>query len=132
MRALLDTHILLWALATPDRLPDGLRRHIADKRNEILFSAASIWDIAVKSGLGRADFQADPRLVLDSATASGLVELPVTASATLLVASLPPLHKDPFDRLLVAQALSEPAVLFTADSRLTDYAPDLIRRVRGT
>ncbi len=129
MRILLDTHVLLWALATPERLPDEMRRQIADRSNDVLFSAASIWEIAIKAGLGRDDFKVDPRRVLETAAASGFIELPVAASAALVVADLPPHHKDPFDRLLVAQAMSEPAVLFTADSRLTAYSPDLVQKV---
>jgi PIN domain nuclease of toxin-antitoxin system len=128
MRILLDTHILLWALAEPDRLDEDTRAAIESIDTDVVFSAASIWEIAIKTGLGRADFVADPAEVARAALAAGFAELPVRANAAAALAGLPPLHRDPFDRLLVAQAIVEPAFLYTADPQLAPYS-ELVRRV---
>ena len=96
--------------------------------SEILFSAASIWEIAIKSALGRADFQIAPNVIVAAAIESGFVELPVRAAAAIEVAKLPAHHRDPFDRLLIAQAITEPAMLYTADSRLEVYS-ELVRHI---
>lgn len=122
MRLLLDTHLLLWALATPQRLDAATRGALEDPGNEVLFSAASLWEIAIKAGLGRADFAFDPPQILQAALDTGFVELPVRSAAAVLVAGLPPHHRDPFDRLLVAQAMSEPVRLYTADPLLPPYS----------
>ena len=99
MRLLLDTRLLLWALATPDRLDAATRALVEDPANEVFFSAASIWEIATKAALGRADFDARPDAVAEAARKTGFTELPVRAAAAARVADLPPLHRDPFDRL---------------------------------
>lgn len=122
MRLLLDTHVLLWALGDPARLDSRTRATLEDTANQILFSAASIWEIAIKAGLGRADFGVRPDEVTQAARDAGFQELPVQAEAAARVADLPPLHRDPFDRLLVAQAMAEPARLFTADPLLPPYS----------
>jgi PIN domain nuclease of toxin-antitoxin system len=122
MRLLLDTHLLVWALATPSRLDAATRTLIEDPTTEVLFSAASIWEIAIKAALGRTDFDFRPDAVAEAARATGFIELPVRASAAARVADLPPHHRDPFDRLLVAQALTEPARLYTADPALPPYS----------
>jgi PIN domain nuclease of toxin-antitoxin system len=129
MRLLLDTHLLLWALAEPERLDAATRAVLEDAGNEVLFSAASLWEIAIKSALGRPDFICDPQQVLRAALDTGFVELPVQAAAAVLVAGLPPHHRDPFDRLLVAQAISEPVRLYTADAALPVYS-ELVTLVR--
>lgn len=128
MKVLLDTHVLLWAIIEPKRLGGESRRVLEDPENEVLFSAASIWEIAIKSALGRADFRVPPSEIVASARKTGFAELPVRSDAMLLVATLPAYHRDPFDRLLVAQALAEPAVLYTADAQLEPYS-DLVRRI---
>jgi len=128
MRILLDTHILIWAITTPERLEPPARAAILDAENEILFSAASIWEIAIKAALRRADFVARPEIVTQEALDIGFVELPVRATTAARVADLPLLHRDPFDRLLIAQAIEEPAVLYTADDVLTGYT-DLVQRI---
>jgi PIN domain nuclease of toxin-antitoxin system len=87
-----------------------------------MFSAASIWEIAIKSALGRSDFRVAPARIAEVALESGFVELPVRVPAALRVAALPHHHRDPFDRLLVAQAMCEPAVLYTADPQLAAYS----------
>ena len=128
MRVLLDTHILMWALAEPWRLDGETRATIESCDIEVLFSAASIWEIAIKAGLGHTDFAFDPTEIAGSALDTGFTELPVRAKAAALVAQLPLLHRDPFDRVLVAQAIVEPATLFTADAQLVPYS-ELVRRV---
>jgi len=131
MRVLLDTHILLWALAEPRRLDRETRATIESSDTEVLFSAASIWEIAIKSGLGRSDFAFDAEEIAQAALDTGFTEISVRAKAAALVARLPLLHRDPFDRVLVAQAIVEPAILYTADQQLVPYS-DLVRRVGPT
>jgi PIN domain nuclease of toxin-antitoxin system len=122
MRVLLDTHILLWALGEPGKLPAAARRSIVDPANEILFSAASVWEIAIKAELGRIGFSVGPDAVAQAALDSGIDELPVRAQHAALTARLPRHHRDPFDRLLVAQAMAEPARLLTVDAALRPYS----------
>ena len=128
MRLLLDTHLLLWALGDPDRLDSETRSLIEDAGNDVLFSAASIWEIAIKAGLGRADFAVRPEAVAQAARATGFTEVPVRADVAALVVDLPPHHRDPFDRLLVAQAIAEPAWLYTVDPLLPPYS-ELVKLV---
>ena len=128
MRVLLDTHILLWALIEPGRLSGEVRDVIENPANEVLFSSASIWEIAIKAGLGRAKFAVEPIEIVVAALDSGFVELPVHSAAAVKVATLPHHHRDPFDRLLVAQAMTEPTVLYTADAKLPVYS-ELVQRV---
>lgn len=122
MRLLLDTHVLLWALDAPARLDGMTRDLLEDAANDVLFSAASIWEIAIKARLGRADFTVRPEQVAREARLTGFIELRVSAEAAARVADLPLYHRDPFDRLLVAQAMAEPARLYTADPLLTPYS----------
>jgi PIN domain nuclease of toxin-antitoxin system len=122
MRLLLDTHLLLWALAEPARLSDQVRQIIVDPQSEVLFSAASIWEVAIKTGLGRPGFAVRPERVATEAIARGFVELAVHWRAAAAVADLPLHHKDPFDRIIVAQAMTEPAYLYTVDRKLERYS----------
>jgi PIN domain nuclease of toxin-antitoxin system len=126
VRLLLDTHILIWAVIDPQRISSELRGILEDPSNEVMFSAASIWEIAIKHALGRADFRVSPERVLNAARQSGFHELDVKSDLALQVAFLPLHHRDPFDRLLIAQALSMPAVLLTADAQLCAYS-ELVR-----
>lgn len=128
MRILLDTHLLIWAVADPARLDGKTTDELEDPANEILFSAASIWETAIKYGLSRPDFMHEPNQIARAAQQTGFTELPVHATVAATVATLPPLHRDPFDRLLIAQAMAEPALFYTADADLTAYS-DLVRRV---
>lgn len=128
MRILLDTHVLIWAVAINDRLDAKTADDLEDTANEILFSAASIWEIAIKYRLSRPDFAHEPNQIADAARQIGFVELPVYAAAAAAVAILPARHRDPFDRLLVSQALTEPALLYTADAQLATYS-DLVRPI---
>lgn len=122
MRVLLDTHILLWALTEPKRLSRETRARLEDPEAEILFSAASIWEIAIKAQSGRVSFAVRPGEIAEAAKAAGFLELPVRAEAAALVAELPMHHRDPFDRLLIAQAMSEPARFCTVDKGLVPYS----------
>ncbi len=122
MRLLLDTHILVWALIAPHRLPPETRAILESGDNDVLFSAASVWEMAIKAALGRADFQVSPHTMLNAAVDSGFRELAVKSQVALLAASLPLHHRDPFDRMLVAQAMTESAMLYTADRQLTAYS----------
>ena len=126
MRLLLDTHVLLWALADPRRLPESARDAIEAGDNEILFSAASIWEIAIKSAAAarrvRRRCGDDHRCGARDAFQRACDQREHAAA----IATLPPHHKDPFDRLLIGQALTEPARLITADKALAAYSNDLV------
>ena len=128
MKILLDTHLLLWAAGQPNQLSGAARRLIADSRNDLLFSAASIWEVVIKHGLGRSDFQTDARLLRRGLLDNGYSELPILSDHVVVVDSLPPIHKDPFDRLLVAQATVEGITLLTVDSEVAKY-PGPVRMV---
>jgi PIN domain nuclease of toxin-antitoxin system len=108
-------------------LPLGARRAIDDARNQLMVSAASLWEIAIKSGLGRADFRADPRLLRRGLLDNGYDELAITSEHAVAIANLPPIHKDPFDRLLVAQSAVEGILLLTADPIVAQY-PGPVRK----
>ena len=128
MRLLLDTHILLWAAGASRRLTAATRRLIESPGNSLFFSAASIWEVVIKRGLDRADFQVDANLLRRGLLDNGYVELPVTGEHALALEGLPPIHKDPFDRLLVVQATVEGMTLLTADANVALY-PGPIRKV---
>lgn len=128
MKLLLDTHLLLWAAGSPERLSAEARAQIAAPENELLFSAASFWEIAIKRGLGREDFQVDTKLLRRGLLNNGYGELPIGSEHAVAVESLPALHKDPFDRILVAQAMVEGITLLTADALVAQY-PGPVRKV---
>lgn len=128
MKLLLDTQILLWAAGQPRRLSAAARKLLGDPRNELLFSAASLWEIAIKNTLGREDFRVEPRVLRRGLLDNGYVELPVTSQHAVNIDGLPPLHKDPFDRLLLAQAHTEGITLLTGDAQLARY-PGPVRKV---
>jgi PIN domain nuclease of toxin-antitoxin system len=121
MKLLLDTQLLLWAAGDPERLSAAAHRHLSDTKNDLMFSAGSLWEIAIKKSLGREDFVVDPRAFRLGLLDNGYVELPITSEHAVHVETLPPLHKDPFDRLLLAQALVEGLTLLTADEQLARY-----------
>jgi PIN domain nuclease of toxin-antitoxin system len=128
VRLLLDTHLLLWAAEEPGRLSPAARKLMNDAGNELTFSAASFWEIAIKRGLGRSDFQADPRLLRRGLLDNGYSELLIGSDHALAIDGLPLLHKDPFDRILIAQAMVEGITLLTADPLVAQYSGP-IRRV---
>jgi PIN domain nuclease of toxin-antitoxin system len=128
MKLLLDTHLLLWAAGEPRRLSKQARTLIDNPDNELLFSAASLWEVAIKRGLGRGDFKVDTRLLRRGLLDNGYSELPIISDHVVETESLPPIPKDPFDRVLVAQATVEGITLLTTDSLVSQY-PGPIRRV---
>ena len=121
MRLLVDTHLLLWAVASSSQLPRGARSLIEDPANEVYYSAASIWEIAIKSALRGKNFGVDVPALLAALPRMGFVELPVTGAHAARVAELANIHRDPFDRLLVAQSIVEPLKLLTNDALLAPY-----------
>jgi PIN domain nuclease of toxin-antitoxin system len=121
VRLLLDTHLLLWAAASSARLPREAREILQDDSNDVYYSAASIWEIAIKSSLRRKDFRVDLTQLLGVLPEMGLVELPVTAVHAAGVTELPLIQRDPFDRLLIAQSIAEPLTLLTNDALLDRY-----------
>jgi len=128
VRLLLDTHILLWAAVEPERLSETARSLLEDNNNELMFSAVSLWEIAIKTSRGREDFRIDAGLLRRNLFENGYAELAMTGIHAAAVANLPLLHKDPFDRMLVAQAISEGVTLVTADPAVAKY-PGPIRLV---
>lgn len=128
MKLLLDTHLLLWAAGDPDRLSHVALALIEDPANELIFSAASLWEIAIKRGLGRADFHVDARVLRRCLLDNGYSELPITSEHAVAIDSLPLIHKDPFDRILIAQAMVEGITLLTTDSLVAKY-PGPVRPV---
>jgi PIN domain nuclease of toxin-antitoxin system len=121
MKLLLDTHLLLWAAGEPQRLSKQARTLINNPDNELLFSAASLWEVAIKRGLGREDFKVDARLLRRGLLDNGYSELPIISDHVVATESLPLIHKDPFDRILVAQATVEGVTLLTIDSLVSQY-----------
>jgi len=130
MRLLLDTHLLVWAMGEPERLPAGCAAMLEDPSNSLVFSVASLWELVIKQALGRPDFNLEPSLLRQALLDGGWQELPIEASHALAVSHLPPLHRDPFDRLLLAQAQVEGLLLLTADSQLSLY-PGPVRYMTG-
>ena len=124
MRILLDTNILLGA-ASGELAPEATR-YIEDDANTMLFSPASLWEVVIKCGLGRADFIVDPASLYSGLLSAGYQELPIIGRHTLLVSTLPLLHKDPFDRILLAQAASEGIPFLTSDKFLLQYPGSVI------
>ncbi|MGV7210838.1 type II toxin-antitoxin system VapC family toxin [Oxalobacteraceae bacterium A2-2] len=121
MKILLDTHLLLWAANQPSRLPAAAAVLINDPKNELMFSAASIWEVAIKSSQGRPTFTVDAYVLWKNLLQSAYLALPVTSSHAVATGQLPAIHKDPFDRILVAQAVTEGLTLLTKDRVLGLY-----------
>ncbi|MBE7561663.1 type II toxin-antitoxin system VapC family toxin [Acidithiobacillus sp. HP-6] len=121
MKLLLDTHLLLWAADNLERVPAGARALMVDLENELFFSVVSLWEVAIKNGLNRPDFQVDARLLRRGLIDNGYVELPISGEHAVAVDTLPLIHRDPFDRLLIAQATVEGLVLLTSDVTLERY-----------
>ena len=128
MKLLLDTHLLLWAADASSQLSAKARALLGDAENELFFSAASLWEITIKRGLGRADFQVDTRLLRRGLLDNGYSELPIGSEHAVAIDTLPSIHKDPFDRMLIAQAMIEGITLLTSDSVVAQY-PGSIRKV---
>jgi PIN domain nuclease of toxin-antitoxin system len=128
MKLLLDTHLLLWAAGQPERLSSSARKLLENSRNDLVFSVASLWEIAIKRGLEREDFQVDARLLRRGLLENGYHELEIRGDHAVAVDELPPLHKDPFDRILVAQSVVEGIVLLTVDPQVAQY-PGPVRKL---
>ena len=118
---LLDTHLILWAAFDPSRLSAKAAKRLRSRQVPLAFSLASLWEVAIKTSLGRADFSIDPELLHQGLLAEGFVELPLRAAHVVRVATLPWIHRDPFDRLLIAQAIEDRLTLLTADAALAKY-----------
>ena len=125
-RLLLDTHTLVWALSAPRRLPARAAASIRDPDNDVFVSAVSTWEIAIKSVLGK--IRADLAVIVRGAREADFEELPVTVSHTLQLRALPPHHRDPFDRLLVAQAIEERLTIVSQDRVIAAYPVPMLWR----
>ncbi|MGC8519856.1 MAG: type II toxin-antitoxin system VapC family toxin [Steroidobacteraceae bacterium] len=128
MKLLLDTHLLLWAAGQPERLSKAARELIEAADNELIFSTASLWEVVIKRGLGREDFQVDVRLLRRGLLDNGYTELPIGSAHVVAIESLPPLHTDLFDRILIAQAFVEGITLVTTEETVARY-PAPVRAV---
>ena len=128
MKFLLDTHLLLRAVGFPKLLTADVSDLLCDPGNELLFSVASVWEVAIKKSKGRPDFQVPAGLLRRTLLDDGYEELPILGPHTVAVDSLPPIHKDPFDRILIAQAMVEGITLLTSDAKMIRY-PGPIRKV---
>ena len=128
MKYLLDTHLILWAFYELKKVSPELRAILEDRNNEVFFSAVNLWEIAIKQALGQKDFQGDCRLLRRLMLDEGYLELPVLSVHAIEVQGLPLIHKDPFDRILIAQAMVEGITLLTADAKIAQY-PGPIRKV---
>jgi PIN domain nuclease of toxin-antitoxin system len=128
MRFLLDTHLVLWSLSEPERLSRQASLLLQSRQNDFVFSVVSLWEIGIKRGLKKKGFQHDPRVLRRTMLDDGYEELPVLGQHTVEVDILPPIHKDPFDRILIAQAMVEGITLLTADETIARY-PGPIHKV---
>ncbi|MXW52570.1 MAG: type II toxin-antitoxin system VapC family toxin [Gammaproteobacteria bacterium] len=128
MKLLLDTHLLLWTAGVPERLSPDPIRLLSDSASKLHFSAASIWEVVIKSTIGRNDLRVAPIQLRDSLVQNDYTEIPIHTDHTLSLIKLPNIHRDPFDRILVAQAMAEKAILVTTDSKVAKY-PGPIRLV---
>ena len=126
MKLLLDTHILLWAAGQPEKLSGAARDLLLNPSNKLFFSAASIWEIVIKRGLGRDDFRAEAHRLRIQLVINGYEEVAVSSDHALALNSLPALHKDPFDRILIAQARTEGMLLLTSDAQVVLYGDGVI------
>ena len=126
MRILLDTHIALWAITDSPQMPRLARALVADPANDIVVSAASVWEIAIKHGLGRGNMPVSGADALSYFREAGYQLVPVSAEQAAFVETLPPIHSDPFDRILVAQAICEPMRLLTHDQNIACYSESVI------
>lgn len=127
MKLLLDTHVLLWAAGQTGKLSRKTRTLLGDPDNALAFSAASLWEICIKQSLGRDDFQVDARQLRRGLLDNGYSELAVTGAHALALDDLPPLHQDPFDRMLLAQARVEGITLLTADAQVLRYSGPVMK-----
>ena len=128
MTVLVDTHLLLWAAGEPAKLPAEARALLQEPGQELWFSAASLWEVAIKHRLGRDDFRIEPRRLRRGLIENGWRELTMTSEHAIAASELPALHKDPFDRMMIAQAQVEGVTLLTSDDVVARY-PGPVRKV---
>lgn len=125
MRYLLDTHLLLWAGVDSEQLSTAALAILGDEQSTLVFSAASLWEVAIKTSLGRPEFAVDPHLLRRGLVQAGYEELAVTGAHAAAVVDLPALHQDPFDRMLLSQARAEGLILVTSDAAVARYPGDV-------
>ena len=121
MKLLLDTHLVIWATTQSHLLSPAAKALMSDPGNELLFSPVNLWEVAIKRALGRHDFQFDSRILRRNLLQNDYQELPVTSDHAVAIDQLPPIHKDPFDRLLIAQSMVEGILLLTSDPTVAQY-----------
>lgn len=122
MNLLLDTHVILWAAFAPERLREQTRVRLTDPTNSLWFSAVSLWEVAIKRGLNRPEFQIDPGPLRAGLLGNDYRELPLDGRHCLGLGTLPAHHNDPFDRMLIVQAAAEGMILLTADEKVLQYS----------
>jgi PIN domain nuclease of toxin-antitoxin system len=122
VKLLLDTHLLLWSAGYPEKLSKKAAEWIDAKENELFFSSANIWKVVIKRALGREDFKVDPRVLRRGLFDNGYSELPIASEHVVAIENLPLIHKDPFDRVLIAQAQVEGITLLTVDPKIAEYS----------
>jgi PIN domain nuclease of toxin-antitoxin system len=127
MKILLDTHVLLWVAGDPNQLSAQARKLLEDPQNQLYFSAASLWEISIKNKLGRTDFKVDLPVLRRNLLDYGFEEIAINSAHILAVEALPNVHKDPFDRMLVAQTIAEGITLMTSDAAVAEYPVAVIR-----
>ncbi len=127
MKLLLDTYLLLWAAGSPEQLPLAARQLMENEHNELFFSPTSLWEIAIKHSLGREDFRVDARVLRRGLLDNGYIEIPIVSEHTVFIDSLPLIHKDPFDRILIAQATVEGITLLTMDGLIAKYPGPIMK-----
>ena len=127
MNLLLDTHILLWVAGQPDRLSEECRELLLNPANNLIFSAASLWEISIKTGIGRSDFNVDPIRLRKMLLLNTYRELSINSEHATAVIALPSLHKDPFDRMLITQARIEGLLLITSDAKVASYGEGILK-----
>ncbi len=127
IKILLDTHVLLWVAGEPKQLSAQARKLLEDPQNQLYFSVASLWEVSIKNKLGRTDFKVDLPVLRRNLLDYGFEEIAINSTHTLAVEVLPNIHKDPFDRMLIAQAIAEGITLMTADSVVAEYPVAVIK-----
>ena len=131
MKLLLDTQILIWLLFWPEILPQNAREIIGDEKNDLHFSPVSLWEVSIKRSQNKPDFQLDARVMQESLLDKGCLEIPIISSHTITAGELPVFHKDPFDRLLIAQAMVENLFLLTSDKKTAEYPAPVVFASNG-
>jgi len=127
MKLLLDTHLLLWSADRPEELSKAAIGLLGNPDNILFFSAANVWEISIKNSVRRKDFPVDPGIFRRNLLTNGYIELPITSEHAIAIQALPPIHKDPFDRILIAQATVEGITLLTSDRQVAKYPGPILK-----